>query len=183
MSRFRIEGQKIWQLLLQRIRDKYRLVILSEETFEERLSFRLSRLNVFVAIGLLSILLVFITSYIIAFTPLKEYIPGYTDVTMQRRIYELQLRSDSVERALHANEGYLRDLRKVLSGDGLLGKREIPGDTANSKNYKNIKDKRSLQDSLFVPIMKTGVNTTCFRPKTIAPGKPRRSGICSSTHR
>ena len=86
---------KIWKLLLRRIRDQYRLVILNEETLEERISFKLSRLNVFVAIGLLSIILVFITTYIIAFTPLKEYIPGYTDVTLQRRIYELQLRNNS----------------------------------------------------------------------------------------
>jgi murein DD-endopeptidase MepM/ murein hydrolase activator NlpD len=148
MSRFRIEGIKIWQLMLQRVRDKYRLVILNEETFEERLSFRLSRLNVFVAVGLLSIILVFITTYIIAFTPLKEYIPGYTDVGMQKRIYELQLRSDSVERALHANEGYLRDLRKVLGGGDLLDKREIPVDTANARNYKTINDKRSEEDSM-----------------------------------
>lgn len=149
MSRFRIEGEKIWQLLLQRIRDKYRLVILNEETFEERLSFRLSRLNVFVAIGMLSILLVFITTYIIAFTPLKEYIPGYTDVSMQRRIYELQLRSDSVARALQANEQYLRDLRRVLGEEDLREKRDITVDTAMSRNYRNISDKRSKEDSLF----------------------------------
>ena len=55
---------------MRRIRDQYRLVILNEETLEERISFKLSRLNVFVAIGLLSIILVLITTYIIAFTPL-----------------------------------------------------------------------------------------------------------------
>ncbi|NVO19767.1 MAG: M23 family metallopeptidase [Bacteroidetes bacterium] len=148
MSRFRIEGQKIWQLLLRRIRDKYRLVILDEETFEERLSFRLSRLNVFVVIGLLSIILVLITTYIIAFTPLKEYIPGYTDVTMQRRIYELQLRSDSVERALKANEGYLKNLRKILGGEDLSDKRDLAVDTANVKKYKSIADKKSPEDSI-----------------------------------
>ncbi len=98
------ERRSIWKLLLRRIRDQYRLVIMSEETLEERISFRLSRLNVFIAIGLISIVLVFITTYIIAFTPLKEYIPGYTDVTMQRRIYELQLRSDSVSFAMRAQE-------------------------------------------------------------------------------
>ena len=51
------ERTKIWKLLLRRIRDQYRLVILNEETLEERISFKLSRLNVFVAIGLLSIIL------------------------------------------------------------------------------------------------------------------------------
>jgi hypothetical protein len=145
---FKSERTKIWKLLLRRIRDQYRLVLLNEETLEERISFKLSRLNVFIVIGLLSIILVFITTYIIAFTPLKEYIPGYTDVTLQRRIYELQLRSDSVAFAMRAQEKYLGDLRKVLGGD-LSNEREMaPVDTAQTRNYQNIKDKRSPEDSL-----------------------------------
>jgi murein DD-endopeptidase MepM/ murein hydrolase activator NlpD len=142
------ERKKIWKLLVSRIRDKYRLVILNEETLEERLSFKLSRLNVFVAIGLLSIILVFITTYIIAFTPLKEYIPGYTDVTLQRRIYELQLRSDSVAFAMRAQERYLTDLKKVLGGDLTNDRQIVPVDTAQTTKYRNIKDKRSPEDSL-----------------------------------
>lgn len=142
------ERTKIWKYLLRRIRDKYRLVLLNEETLEERISFKLSRLNVFVAIGLMSIILVFITTYIIAFTPLKEYIPGYTDVTLQRRIYELQLRSDSVAFAMRAQEKYLENLKNVLGGT-LPNEREmVPVDTAKSRNYLNIKDKRSPEDSL-----------------------------------
>jgi len=142
------EGSKIWKLLLRRIRDQYRLVILNEETLEERLSFKLSRLNVFVAIGLLSIILVFITTYIIAFTPLKEYIPGYTDVSLQRRIYELQLRSDSVAFAMRAQKTYLNDLKKVLAGDLPDERQMAPLDTAQVHNYRNIKDKRSPEDSI-----------------------------------
>ena len=145
---FKSERKKIWKLLMRRIRDQYRLVILNEETLEERISFKLSRLNVFVAIGLLSIILVFITTYIIAFTPLKEYIPGYTDVTLQRRIYELQLRSDSVAFAMHAQERYLEDLKKVLAGDLPNERKMIPADTAQTRNYQNIKDKRSPEDSI-----------------------------------
>jgi len=133
---------------MRRIRDQYRLVILNEETLEERISFKLSRLNVFVAIGLLSIILVFITTYIIAFTPLKEYIPGYTDVTLQRRIYELQLRSDSVAFAMRAQERYLEDLRKVLAGDLPNERKMVPADTAQTRNYQNIKDSRSPEDSI-----------------------------------
>jgi len=142
------ERTKIWKYLLRRIRDKYRLVLLNEETLEERISFKLSRLNVFVAIGMMSIILVFITTYIIAFTPLKEYIPGYTDVTLQRRIYELQLRSDSVAFAMRSQEKYLEALKKVLGGD-IPNEREMGAlDTAKSRNYLNIKDKRSPDDSL-----------------------------------
>lgn len=142
------ERTKIWKYLLRRIRDKYRLVLLNEETLEERLSFKLSRLNVFVAIGLLSIILVFITTYIIAFTPLKEYIPGYTDVYLQRRIYELQLRSDSVAYAMRSQERYLEDLKKVLDGDLPDERQMAPVDTAKSKKYLTITDKRSPEDSI-----------------------------------
>ena len=102
----------------------------------------------FVAIGLLSIILVFITTYIIAFTPLKEYIPGYTDVTLQRRIYELQLRSDSVSFAMRAQEKYLEDLRRVLGGDLPNERKMVPADSAQTLNYQNIKDKRSPEDSV-----------------------------------
>lgn len=147
MSGIRDESRKIWKIFLQRIRDKYRLVILNEENFEERLSFRLSRLNVFIAIGLLSIILVVITTYIIAFTPLKQYIPGYTDITMQRRIYELQIRSDSIEQALEANTVYLQNLKKVL-GDEDLRERNIPVTDTSTRSYSNLRDKRSKADSL-----------------------------------
>lgn len=142
------EGQKVWQLLLNRLRDKYRLVILNEETFEEKLSFRLSRLNVFVVLGLLSMLLVFITSYIIAFTPLREYIPGYTDVAMQRRIYELQMRSDSIQRSLQNNELYLQNLRMVLGADSTAILKNATPDTTGRKKYTDIFDKKSPEDSL-----------------------------------
>lgn len=142
------ERTKIWKYLLRRIRDKYRLVLLNEDTLEERISFKLSRLNVFVAIGLMSIILVFITTYIIAFTPLKEYIPGYTDVSLQRRIYELQLRSDSVAFAMRAQEKYLEALKNVLGGT-IPNERDMAAvDTAKARNYLNIKDKRSPEDSI-----------------------------------
>lgn len=141
------EGSKIWKLLLSRIRDQYRLVILNEETLEERLSFTLSRLNVFVAVGMLSIVLVLITTYIIAFTPLKEYIPGYTDVTLQRRIYELQLRSDSVAFAMRNQDRYLEDLKKVLGGNLVDERKVLDTDTAQKHTYNNIIDKLSPEDS------------------------------------
>ncbi len=145
---FKSERTKIWKDLLRRLHDKYRLVLLNEETLEERISFKLSRMNVFVAIGLLSIILVLITTYIIAFTPLKEYIPGYTDVTLQRRIYELQLRSDSVSYAMRSQAKYLENLKNVLGGNIADERKMVPGDSANAAKYNNIKDKRSPDDSV-----------------------------------
>ena len=82
---------------VDKLRNKYRLIILNETTFEEKISFRLSRLNVFIVTGILIILLIFLTSYIIAFTPLREYIPGYQSIYSQKELYKIQLRADSLD--------------------------------------------------------------------------------------
>ena len=63
---------------------KYRLIILNEDSFEEKISFKLTRLNVFILGGLFSIILVIATIFLIAFTPLKEYIPGYSSIKLKR---------------------------------------------------------------------------------------------------
>ena len=63
---------------------KYRLVILNEDTFEERFAIKLTRLNVFVLTSLSAILLVFFTILLIAFTPLREYIPGYSSAKLKK---------------------------------------------------------------------------------------------------
>lgn len=148
MTGLKDEGKKIRQRLLERLRDKYRLVILNEETFEERFSLRLSRLNVFVVLGLLSIIIVFITSYIIAFTPLREYIPGYADVHIQRNIYELQLKADSIENAFASKDKYIENLRTILGESTTLEQPQTVLDTAKKKNYRVITDKHSKADSM-----------------------------------
>lgn len=101
----------------QRMRARYRLVIRDDETYEEKLSFRLSRLNVFVFAGSIAILLIILTTYIIAFTSLREYIPGYTDVNLSKNVYDLHTRADSLEFVLGANERYLSNLRLILLGE------------------------------------------------------------------
>lgn len=133
----------------QKLRDKYRLVILNEDTFEEKLSFRLSRLNVFVVLGMMAIILIFLTTYLIAFTPLKEYIPGYNDTNVQEDLYELQLRADSLEQAFHSKDLYINNMKKVLMGEVDYPDAKAAGkDTADYKNYTDIKLKKSREDSL-----------------------------------
>lgn len=99
-----------------KLRDKYRLVVMNDTTFEERISFRLTRLNVFIALGTLSIILIGLTTLLIAFTPLKEYIPGYTDVGLQQRVYTLTTKADSLETAFRQQDVYLRSIRNILEG-------------------------------------------------------------------
>lgn len=147
--KLKTEGKHIWQLLLRRIKDKYRLVVLNEDNLEERLSISLSRLNVFVALGVLSIGLVVLTTYIIAFTPLKVYIPGYTDASLQRKMYELQLRADSMNYVMQSQQKYLDNIKEVLSGNVKVEKQALtPADTAQASKYRSIVDKRIPEDSV-----------------------------------
>ena len=101
----------------QRITAHYRLVLLNDETFEEVSSFRLSRMNVYVLVSTILVILVLITVSAIVYTPLKEYIPGYADVNMRRNLMELELKSDSLEKAMLSNQHYLQNLRRIINGD------------------------------------------------------------------
>lgn len=95
---------------------KNRLVILNENTFEEIFSFKLNLMNVFVVATLGAIFLILITTFIIAFTPLREFIPGYSSTELKKNATELALKSDSLTVALKKNEAYIKSIQKVLTG-------------------------------------------------------------------
>ena len=105
------------KIIKKKLFTKNRLVILNEETFEEVFSLRLTLMNVFVVATIGALLIIFVTTYIIAFTPLREYIPGYASTKLKRDATELALKSDSLSRALKKNEAYIASIRRVLTGD------------------------------------------------------------------
>ena len=96
---------------------KRRLIILNEDTFEETFSLKLTLMNVFVVVSLSAIFIIIATTFLIAFTPLREFIPGYSSSKLKRDATELALKSDSLTRALENNELYLQSVKKVLTGD------------------------------------------------------------------
>jgi len=96
---------------------KYRLIILNEDTFEERFAIKLTRLNVFVLISISAILLVAATTILIAFTPLREYIPGYSSSSLKRKAIQLNYKTDSLQQTIAINEQYLESIKRVLKGD------------------------------------------------------------------
>lgn len=104
-------------ILKQKLTDKYRLVVLNEDTFEERFSLKLSRLNVFVLGGVFSILLIALTTILIAFTPIKEYIPGYSSSKLKADAVKLTFEADSLKTKLAILENYTNALRPVLTGE------------------------------------------------------------------
>ena len=93
------------------------MLILNEDTFEERVSFKLTRLNVFIVVGFSIIILIALTTLLIAYTPLREYIPGYSSVKLKRQATELMFETDSLKRQLDINQQYYASIRKVLTGD------------------------------------------------------------------
>ncbi|HZW62707.1 MAG TPA: M23 family metallopeptidase [Flavobacteriaceae bacterium] len=103
--------------IARKLLNKYRLVILNEDTFEERLSFKLTRLNVFVLLMLSAIFLVTVTTLGIAFTPLREYIPGYSSTALKKQALALTYQTDSLQNIIEVNERYYASIKKVLQGE------------------------------------------------------------------
>ena len=103
--------------LKQKLTNKYRLVVLNENTFEERFSLKLSRLNIYIFGGLFSITLISATILLIAFTPLKEYIPGYSSTQLQKDATKLTIDSDSLKNRLAMLENYTNSIKSVLTGN------------------------------------------------------------------
>ena len=96
---------------------KYRFVVLNENTFEEMLSYRLSRLNVFMILSISAILLIAATYLIISVTPLKEYIPGYDSTALRRQAINNTYLIDSLQQQLFLNERYITSIADALSGN------------------------------------------------------------------
>lgn len=105
------------KIIIEKLLHKYRLVILNEDTFEERVSFKLTRLNVFVLSGVASIFLIILTTLFIAFTPLREYIPGYSSAVLKKEATLLLAKTDSLQNIIQVNEQYYSSIKSVLAGD------------------------------------------------------------------
>ena len=106
---------------LKKLKHHYRLVIMNEDTFEEVVKFKLTRMSVYIAMSSIFILLVGLTSALFVFTPLKYYLPG-TGVgnTKQVREYRaLKIRTDSLEKAMQQENEYIMNIQKVLKGETL----------------------------------------------------------------
>ncbi|MGB0917597.1 MAG: M23 family metallopeptidase [Flavobacteriales bacterium] len=131
--------------LRNRLRVKYRLVVMDEETFKERASLLLTPLNVIVLGGSLAIFLVVFVTYLIAFTPLREYIPGYADTNLRMQVYSNTLRADSLERELAMKDLYLQNINMIIAGETPNQQTQEPDTT---KDYSAIEFNNSKQDSL-----------------------------------
>jgi hypothetical protein len=106
---------------LKRLRNRYRLVVMNEDTYEEVVKFRLSRMSVYIVMSSVFVILTVLAVSLIVFTPIKYYLPGvgYGDAKQVREYRSLKIKTDSIEMALKYRDRYLGDLKKVLSGEAV----------------------------------------------------------------
>ena len=93
----------------------YRLVVTNDDTYDEVIACRLSRKSVYLVLSIAFMFLVGLTIALIAFTPLKYYIPGYGTKESRSGLELLKIRTDSLEQAVHYKEQYIEGIKKVLS--------------------------------------------------------------------
>lgn len=102
---------------LKRLRNRYRLVVMNDDTYEEVVTFKLSRLSVYIGLSTIFVVLVGLTVALIVFTPLKYYIPGYDDLKVGREYRQMKYRVDELENQVTNQARYIDNIKKVLSGD------------------------------------------------------------------
>lgn len=101
----------------KRLRNRYRLVVMNDDTYEEVVTFKLSRLSVYVALCTIFVLLVGLTVALIVFTDLKYYMPGYGTMNEKKELQQLKIRVDSLELSVKQKDLYMNNLKTILSGN------------------------------------------------------------------
>jgi murein DD-endopeptidase MepM/ murein hydrolase activator NlpD len=138
-------SEKMPWKLFHKLTHKYRMVLLNEDTFEEVGNLRLTRLNLIALVGIVLILLVAITYTLIAYTNIRELIPGYPDTAMRQHIRTNAMKLDSLEYEQAIRDQYFDNLKRIISG-------EVPelylNDTTGMADSRNINFLRSTNDSM-----------------------------------
>jgi murein DD-endopeptidase MepM/ murein hydrolase activator NlpD len=156
-------------------RDKYRFTVVNDTTFEEVWKIRLTQYNAFLLISFLFIFIIGATALIIAFTNLKEFIPGYPDVTMRRNILKSAIRLDSLDEQLILRDKYFANLNAIISGNQ-PAEMYVRQDT--TRNYKAINFRTSPEDSA----LRVRIENEERYNLTLGPSSPESVAGLASLH-
>ncbi len=156
-------------------RDKYRYSVSNDHTLEEIWRVILTRYNAFLLITFLVLFIIGATTAMISFTNLREFIPGYPDVTMRRNILMSAIRLDSLDRELKLRDKYFDNLNSIIAGNKPV---EMSGQQDATKNYKAIKFNSSPDDS----VLRTRVENEERYNLTLGPSTPESVSGLASLH-
>ena len=144
-----MKNEKQNKTFLKRIFNDYRVVVSSEDTFEEKLSFKANKINAFIIMLLYSIILIAFTISIVFFTQLREMVPGYSSSDLLNRAIYLTKKTDSLEQQIALNNKFYKSIEDVLSGnvDEFISRDELSIDS-NLINPDIFTISPNLQDSI-----------------------------------
>ncbi len=128
-----------------KLKDKYRLIIYNDTTFQSVWSMKLSRLKVFTITSLLSAIIVVLVILLIATTGLREYIPGYPKAEYRQMLVHNALKVDSLEQELAKRDAFFKGIKAIVEG-------EIPEDNTDlniTVKPGEIEIKKYNHDSVF----------------------------------
>ncbi len=161
---------------LKKLNRKYDFSMSHDETGNTMLKFRLNLLNLVLVIFGVALLLIVITTFIIAFTPLREYIPGYTDTNLNREVYLLNLRADSLSREMHKKDVYFDNLKKIVEGYDFAADSALASLSIYEPLPAGVTDtimlRKSVQDSLLRAEYETQDQYNLFGADLMSTTKP-----------
>ncbi len=164
------------KVFFDKLKNKYRLAIFNEQTYEEVLVIRLSRLNVFTIVGFSAILLIVLVSLLIAFTGLREYIPGYPDANQRLMIVRNAQRVDSLFVEIERRNKFIDNMQGIIRGNLPEEPMENPEDEVTEKssntagNTKDVEFSRSEEDSVFRALVEKEEKYNLSQRSDIYPG-------------
>ena len=161
---------------LKKLNRKYDFLMSHDDSGRPILNFKLNLLNLILVIIGMALLLIIITTFIIAFTPLREYIPGYTDTNLNREVYLLNLRADSINHELEKKDIYFENLKKIVEGYDFVGDSALASLNIYEPLPKEVVDtitlKKSKQDSILRVEYEAQNHYNLFGPDYLPPTKP-----------
>lgn len=167
---------KLRNVSLKKLNRRYDFLMSHDESGRPILNFKLNLLNLILVIIGIALLLIIITIFIIAFTPLREYIPGYTDTNLNREVYLLNLRADSLSREMQKKDVYFENMKKIVEGYDFTADSALASLNIYEPLPKEVTDaitlKKSAQDSILRAEYEAQNQYNLFGPDYLPPTKP-----------
>lgn len=158
--------RKIFKML----KDHYRLIVYNDTTIQTVWSIKLTPLKILTLGSLSAIFLIIFTTIIIAYTPLRENIPGYPDAKVRQQIIHNYVMVDSLENEIKIRDNYFDKFRTLIKGD-------VPSDENSSRDttvkiaqarFSKINEDSIFRDKLLEEKLNLSVNNNPKRLPSLA---------------
>ena len=167
---------KLRNVSLKKLNRRYDFLMSHDDSGRPMLNFKLNLLNLILVIIGIALLLIIVTTFIIAFTPLREYIPGYTDTNLDREVYVLNLRADSLKREMQKRDVYFENMKKIVEGYDFAADSALASLNIYEPLPKGVTDtitlKKSVQDSILRAEYEAQNQYNLFGDDYLPPAKP-----------